>query len=54
MKTKTTKLYTCKFKNYDKNWTERYLADLCFKIDMDNLTRQKDDKINMSVPKRKK
>lgn len=27
-------------------WDEDYLAELCFKIDMDNLTKGKDEKRN--------
>lgn len=43
MKNKTTKrLYPCR--HCGNNWGEWYLADLCYKQDMENLTKEKEDK----------
>jgi predicted ATP-dependent serine protease len=49
---KQKRLYPCN--HCGKNWSEWYLADLCFKCDMENLTKQKDDKPDKQIPGSKK
>jgi hypothetical protein len=52
MKTKQKKFYPCK--HCSKNWSEYYLAELCFKYDMEFLTKQKNDKPDKQIPERSK
>jgi hypothetical protein len=49
MKAKTRRVFHCR--HCRTPWSEDYLADLCFKVDMDNLTKTGNENKNIKASK---